>query len=164
MPNREFKPYEMTESQSKFFCDAWNAVIAKIPADAAKKLVKLWGDNQPKLLVIFAESGKRPHGVCSRDGLRIELSDVLFKLPQNAASILIAHEIAHAFQVAAGQMSDDTAKLEKEAIGIMKSWGFNDAEFDFWDVYRRSPGNVRERMRSDLMQREPKLMKRLGLN
>lgn len=134
--------------------DALKAVLGKLPTTDSEALDRLWAAG----VKFYIVDGLPSLGSCSDDGLRLCVSQKTAALAPRGLQLVLAHEIAHAFQIATDQVVDDKDAMERGAERIMRRWGFNDEEIEFWCVYASASKEFKRILKGALMRKDETLM------
>jgi hypothetical protein len=135
--------------------DALNRVLSRIPSQDAEALERLWEEGVQFAVV----DGLECLGICSGDGRLIGISPKTVALPSRGIQLVLAHELAHALQVATRQVVEDKQAMERDAEKIMDRWGYTDEEIEFWIVYAEAAKEMQRRMKNALMRKDEDLMR-----
>jgi len=167
------------EDEDRLGClvrDTWER-IPESDRQAMRKYLEKWSeDHEPfnqgalriEAIPNWPERG-RAIGVCMDWGRAIRLhSPTLDAMPDDVARTLLAHELAHVFQLASDYRNlrkkylkglvvlfrnEKSCKklIEEDAIEVMMEWGFKDETIDHWLKCR---ADEREKAREEKRERE----------
>jgi hypothetical protein len=135
--------------------EGMTAVMSRMPTEHRAVLLRLWGGR----VKIYVVERLACLGSCSDDGLTIAVSSMVAALPLRGLQLVLAHEIAHACQVATGQVVDDIEAMERGAERIMHGWGYHDEQIEFWVAYAKAPKHAQRRMKGEIMRKDEDLMR-----